>query len=82
MMMRVLLLHPQLLLGDKALHQLSPFLLIGLDTLIQEHFANLRNVSLLVIRYSLNVAFEFGVDPKRQKLALRHSCKYICSSRG
>ena len=79
---RLLLLRPELLLGDKALHQLRPFFLIRLNTLMEEHFANLRDVSLLVTRYSLNVALEFGIDPKRQKLALRHNCKYICSSRG
>jgi len=29
------LLRPQLLFGNQALHELGPFLLIGLDTLVQ-----------------------------------------------
>jgi hypothetical protein len=39
---------PQLLLGDQALHEFGSFLLIGLNALVQEHFAYLRNRPLLV----------------------------------
>ena len=39
---------PQFLLGDQALHEFGSFLLIGLNALVQEHFAHLRNRPLLV----------------------------------
>jgi hypothetical protein len=38
---------PGLLLGDQALYELGPVLLVGLGTLRQEQFANLRNAPRL-----------------------------------
>ena len=35
---------PGLLLGDQALHELGPFLLVGFDTFVQQHFADLDSV--------------------------------------
>ena len=46
---------PQLLLGDQALHEFGSFLLIGLNALVQEHFAHLRNRPLLVFSDPLDV---------------------------
>jgi hypothetical protein len=37
-------LDPGLLLGHQALHELGPFLLVGLHALAQRQFANLRSV--------------------------------------
>jgi hypothetical protein len=34
-------LNPSLLLGDQALHELGPLLLVGLDAFVQQHFADL-----------------------------------------
>ena len=45
---KTLSLCPQLLLGDQALHEFGPFLLIGLNALVREHFAHLRNRPPLV----------------------------------
>jgi hypothetical protein len=44
---------PSLLLGDQALHELGPFFLVGLNTFVKEHFADLRQSPLLVVRYAL-----------------------------
>jgi hypothetical protein len=33
---------PSLLLGNQALHELGPFLLVGLDPFVQQHLADLR----------------------------------------
>jgi hypothetical protein len=46
---------PQLLLGDQALHEFGSLLLIGLNALVQEHFAHLRNRPLLVFSDPLDV---------------------------
>jgi hypothetical protein len=46
---------PQFLLGDQALHEFGSFLLIGLNALVQEHFAHLRNRPLLVLSDPLDV---------------------------
>jgi hypothetical protein len=35
---------PGLLLGDQALHELGPFLLVGLDAFVQQHFTDLDSV--------------------------------------
>ena len=60
---------PQFLLGDQALHEFGSFLLIGLNALVQEHFAHLRNRPLLVFSDPLDVLpqglvhSEFGQTP-------------------
>ena len=55
---------PGFLPGNQALNKLRPFLLVGLDTFVEEHLANLRQSSLLVVRYPLELALEFRSDPK------------------
>jgi hypothetical protein len=47
---------PGLLLGDQALHELGPFPLVGLDTFVQQHLADLRDGPLFLIGDSLNVS--------------------------
>jgi hypothetical protein len=46
---------PQLLFGNQALHKPRSFFLVGLNALVQEHFAHLRNRPLLVFSDPLNV---------------------------
>jgi len=53
---------PGLLLGDQALHELGPFLLVSLDALVQQHLTDLRDGPLLLIRNLLNVPPELGAD--------------------
>jgi hypothetical protein len=49
-------LDPGLLLGHQALHELGPFLLVGLDPFVQQHLTNLRDGPLFLISDSLNVS--------------------------
>jgi hypothetical protein len=49
---------PGLLLGNQALHKLRPFLLVGLHTLRQEQFANLRNAPRLAVGDFLNLILQ------------------------
>ena len=49
-----------LLLGNQTLHKLWPFLLVGLHTLGQQQFANLRNAPRFAVCDSLNLVFQIG----------------------
>ena len=61
---KTLSLCSQLLLGDQALHESGSFLLIRFDPFIQQHLADLRDVALLVLSHSFNVALQLGVNSK------------------
>ena len=50
--------NPGLLLGDQALHEVGPFLLVGLHTLRREQLANLRNAPRFTVRDSLNLILQ------------------------
>lgn len=58
------ILEPCLLLGNKALNELCAFLLARIDPLVEEHFANLRERPLLVIRDALQLPLELRSDSK------------------
>jgi hypothetical protein len=40
---------PSLLLGDQSLHELGTFLFVGLDTLVKQHLADLRDGPLFLL---------------------------------
>ncbi len=65
------LLGPQLLFGDQALHKFGTFLLIGLDALVKQHFADLRYRSLLLLSTAANVAS--GLSKARLRQSRNHS---------
>lgn len=55
---------------------LAPFLLIGLDALVKQQLADLRDIPLLAISYLLNVALErlnSGLSGNTEKLGIRQS---------
>jgi hypothetical protein len=60
------------LLGNQALHEFRSFLLIGLDALVQEHFAHLRNRPLLVLSDPLDVLPQGLVYSEYENAFSRH----------
>jgi hypothetical protein len=68
----------RLLFGDQPLHELGALLLVSLDTLCQQQFADLRNATCFGVGDSLDFKSQFGADPESQKIFLRHGRNYIC----
>jgi hypothetical protein len=59
---RVRLLRPHLLFRNEPLHELGALFLVGVDSFVEQHLADLRNISLLIISNPLNFALKFRVN--------------------
>jgi hypothetical protein len=60
------------MLGDQALDELGPFLLVGFEALVDKHLANLRYSSLLLISKLLQFSLQIWVNAKNQEIRLSH----------